>query len=103
MDYRFLSFEKGKFDEMPTYEIASQYNYSPDEWRRVLFNRQRTIIGTPDVVKEKMLALAAALDVEEVAAATFAETREDRFKSYELLAALFLLTAEAPGRREIVE
>jgi hypothetical protein len=28
MDYRFLSFEKGRFDEAPTYEAASQYQYS---------------------------------------------------------------------------
>jgi luciferase family oxidoreductase group 1 len=91
MDYRFLSFEKGRFDEMPTYEIANRYKYSPDEWKRVLFNRQRTIIGTPDIVKEKILALAAELQVNEIIAATFAESREDRFASYELLAGMFEL------------
>ena len=47
MDYRFLGFEKGRIDEMPDYETASQYEYSPAEWQRVLFNRQRTIMGTP--------------------------------------------------------
>ena len=90
MDYRFLGFEKGRIDDMPTYEIARQYNYSPAEWQRVLFNRQRTIMGTPDIVKEKITALAAELDVPEVMAATFAESREDRFRSYELLAEMFL-------------
>jgi len=89
MDYRFLGFEKGRIDDMPDYETARRYDYSPAEWQRVLFNRQRTIMGTPDIVKEKITALAKELDVPEIMAATFAETREDRFRSYELLAALF--------------
>jgi luciferase family oxidoreductase group 1 len=92
MDYRLLSFEKGRFDEIPTYEVAKQYDYTANEWQRVLFNRQRTIIGTPDVVKEKMIALAAELDVPEVIVSTFAESREDRFHSYELLSKIFAIT-----------
>jgi len=89
MDYRFIGFEKGRFDEMPDYETASKYVYSPAEWQRVLYNRQRTIMGTPGVVKEKITALAKELNVQEVMAATFAESREDRFRSYELLAKMF--------------
>jgi luciferase family oxidoreductase group 1 len=89
MDYRLLSFEKGRFDEIPTYEVASQYDYAPNEWQRVLFNRQRTIIGTPDVVKEKMIVLAEELDVPEIIVSTFAESKEDRFHSYELLSKIF--------------
>lgn len=93
MDYRLLSFEKGRYDEVPTYEIASKYNYTAAEWQRVLYNRQRTIVGTTDVVKEKVKALAAELDVPEVIIATFAETKEDRFESYRLLAKIFNLSA----------
>jgi luciferase family oxidoreductase group 1 len=92
MDYRLLSFEKGRFDEIPTYEVARKYNYTENERQRVLFNRQRTIIGTPNVVKEKMIALAAELDVPEVIVSTFSETREDRFNSYKLLAEIFSIT-----------
>ena len=92
MDYRLLSFEKGRYDEIPTYDVASKYNYTAAEWQRVLYNRQRTIVGTPDVVKEKVIALAAELDVPEVIIATFAETKEDRFESYRLFAKIFNLT-----------
>jgi alkanesulfonate monooxygenase SsuD/methylene tetrahydromethanopterin reductase-like flavin-dependent oxidoreductase (luciferase family) len=92
MDYRFLGFEKGRFDEMPDYETARKYEYSPAEWQRVLFNRQRTIMGTPDIVKEKITALAKELNVQEVMASTFAESREERFRSYELLANMYPLT-----------
>ena len=92
MDYRLLSFEKGRFDEIPTYEVAKQYKYTDNEWQRVLFNRQRTIIGTPDVVKEKLIAMATSFDVNEIIISTFAETKQDRFHSYELLSKLFKLT-----------
>jgi luciferase family oxidoreductase group 1 len=91
MDYRLLSFEKGKYNEMPTYEIAKAYNYTPGEWQRVLFNRGRMVIGTPDVVKEKITALTNEFDVEEVVIATFAEQAEDRFRSYELFSEVFEL------------
>lgn len=91
MDYRLLSFEKGQYNEMPTYAIAKAYNYSPGEWQRVLFNRGRMIIGTPDVVKEKISALASEFEVEEIVIATFAETAEDRFRSYELFSEVFEL------------
>jgi luciferase family oxidoreductase, group 1 len=94
MDYRLLSFEKGRYDEIPTYEVASAYEYTPPEWQRVLFNRERTIIGTPDVVKEKLEALAAACKVDEIVIATFAESREDRFESYRILSRLFSLNAK---------
>jgi luciferase family oxidoreductase group 1 len=89
MDYRLLSFEKGRYDEIPTYEVAKKYKYTENEWQRVLFNRERTIIGTPDIVKEKIEALAAELEVPEVILSTFAESQEDRFRSYELLSQLF--------------
>ena len=92
MDYRLLSFEKGRYDEIPTYEVAKQYNYTANEWQRVLFNRARTIIGTPDVVKEKMIALAAELDVPEIIISSYAESKEDRFHSYELFSNIFAIT-----------
>lgn len=91
MDYRLLSFEKGNYNEMPTYKIAKAYNYTPGEWQRVLFNRGRMVIGTPDIVKEKVTALASEFDVEEVVIATFAEQAEDRFRSYELFSEVFEL------------
>ena len=91
MDYRLLSFEKGRYDEIPSYEIAGKYEYTSSEWQRVLFNRQRTIIGTPDVVKEKLQALATDCKVDEIILSTFAETKEDRFASYTLLSKLFAL------------
>ena len=97
MDYRLLGFEQGRYDEIPSYEVASGYNYSPAEWDRVRYNRRRMLFGTPDSMKEKITALAESFGVNEVMLATFAETREDRFASYELLAQLFDLKATNPA------
>ena len=91
MDYRLLSFEKGRFDEQPTFEVAKAYQYTMAEWQRVLFNRQRTIVGTPDVVKDRFEELAASFGVNEIVVSTFTEHAEDRTRSYELLAEMFRL------------
>lgn len=91
MDYRLLSFEKGRFDEQPTYEVAKAYQYTMAEWQRVLFNRQRTVVGTPDVVKARLEELAAMFGVNEIVVSTFTEHAEDRTRSYELLAEMFKL------------
>lgn len=93
MDYRLLSIEKGKIDESPSYEAIRGYAYSREELARIQYNRLRTITGTPDVVKEKIKQLAHTFDVDEIVVATFADTFEDRLRSYELLAEMFLLPA----------
>lgn len=85
MDYRLFSILQGKTDESPSWESVKDFKYTPDEWRHVLFNRQRMIVGTPDIVKEKIEKLAADYNVDEIVVATFADTFEDRVRSYELL------------------
>jgi luciferase family oxidoreductase group 1 len=89
VDYRLLGFEKGNFDEIPTYAAASAYNYTAAEWQRVLYNRQRTAIGTPDQIRQQLENLAEEFDVDEIVISTFTEKAEDRLRSYELLAELF--------------
>jgi luciferase family oxidoreductase group 1 len=90
MDYRLLNISKGKTDESPSYDTVKDHKYSAEELRFVQFNRQRMIIGTPDVVKEKMLALANDFEVDEIVVATFTDDAEDRLGSYQQLADLFL-------------
>lgn len=86
MDYRLLNLGKGQTDEAPSFDSIKHYRYSSDELRFVQYNRQRMVVGTPDKVKEKIIALARAFEVDEVVIATFADTAEDRRRSYELLA-----------------
>jgi len=96
IDYRLLGFEKGRYDEIPTVAAATAYEYTPAEWQRVLYNRQRTVIGSPDEMRVKLTQLAATFDVGEIVISTFTERPEDRFHSYELLADLFGLEPLTP-------
>jgi luciferase family oxidoreductase group 1 len=89
VDYRLLGFEKGHYDEIPTVEAASRYEYSPAEWQRVLHNRQRTAIGSPGRVRERLERMAEEFGVDEIVVSTFTEQGEDRLHSYELLAEEF--------------
>jgi len=108
IDYRLLGFEKGHYDEIPTYAAASAYTYTQAERQRVLYNRSRTAIGTPKQVKEKLEGLAQEFGVDEIVISTFTEHAEDRLRSYKELASQFGLDgipktkpATEPSRRSI--
>lgn len=91
MDYRLLSILRGQTNEAPSYESIKDYRYSSEELRHVQYNRQRMIIGTPDTMKEKIDLLARQFAVDEIVVATFADSAEDRLRSYALLAEIFEL------------
>lgn len=88
MDYRLLSFERGKFNERFSYEDIKDEDYDALEWNRILYNRQRMAIGTPEEMKVKLENICRDFDTDEIMISTFTDTAEDRFKSYELLAGL---------------
>lgn len=88
MDYRLLSFEKGKFNERFSYEDIKDEDYDALEWNRILYNRQRMAIGTPDEMKVKLKNICRNFGTDEIMISTFTDTAKDRFKSYELLAGL---------------
>lgn len=96
MDYRLLSILRGQTDEAPSYETVKNYTYTGEEQRHIQYNRQRMIIGTPDTVKEKIELLARQFGVDEVVLATFADSAEDRLRSYALLAESFELRKNLP-------
>ncbi len=89
MDYRLLSFEKGRYDISFSYDDIKDQIYTPAEWQRVLHNRGRMVIGNPQEMKQKLEQLADDCDTEEIMMATFTERFEDRLESYRLLARLF--------------
>lgn len=51
--------------------------------------RTGSTLGTPEELKEQFEKLAASFQTEEIVMATFAESKEDRLESYELLARYF--------------
>ena len=95
MDYRLYNFERGRFDEIPSYALAKQQVYTGVEWQRVLFNRQRMAVGSPEQIRQRLTALAEEAGVDEIVISTFTERFEDRLRSYELLAQTFWVTASS--------
>jgi luciferase family oxidoreductase group 1 len=99
MGHRFLSFEKGEFNRQFSYEDIKDYKYTAADQQRLLYHRDRFIAGTPDVIKKELTELAENFETEEIVVATFADKKEDRFRSYELLAEIFLTTDYADKHR----
>lgn len=90
MDYRLISFEKGNFNQLYSYEDVRDYEYTEPEKQRLVYHRNRYIAGTPAAIKKKFIELAGSFGTNEIIVATFADEKEDRLKSYELLAGIFL-------------
>ncbi|WP_442795132.1 LLM class flavin-dependent oxidoreductase [Pelobium manganitolerans] len=95
MDYRLLSFERGKFDQIYGYDDIKDELYDAQEQQRILFNRQRMAVGTPAQMKQQIEKLCDDFDTDEIIISTFTENAEDRFRSYELLAEVFDLQNHA--------
>jgi alkanesulfonate monooxygenase SsuD/methylene tetrahydromethanopterin reductase-like flavin-dependent oxidoreductase (luciferase family) len=64
--------------------------YTPYEQQRIEANSPRFIMGTPPQVKEQLERLAEKYRTDEIMIANIALSFEDRVRSYELLAELFL-------------
>ena len=95
INYRLLSFEKGKFDQFYDYNDIKDYQYTEADEQRLLYHRNRYIVGNPADVKKELLQLASDVGTSEIVIATFADSKADRLRSYELLAQEFDL--KAPG------
>ena len=66
MDYRLLSFERGQFNTIYSYDDIKDEDYDAQEWQRVLFNRQRMAVGTPAQMKEKLERICEEFDTDEI-------------------------------------
>ena len=90
MAYRFLQLEKGGGLTAIGWNDIKDISYNVVEQERIKANKPRMIYGNPGVIKERLTKLAADYDVDELMAVTITEHFEDRIKSYELLAEMFL-------------
>jgi luciferase family oxidoreductase group 1 len=88
-DYRLLSFEKGNYQQLYSYDDIKDHEYSPADLQRLQYHRNRYFVGTPAALKRQFEELATAFATDEIVVATFSETKEDRLKSYTLLAKTF--------------
>lgn len=81
--------DRGRYTALESAETAVNAAYSESEIARMEQLRQVAMVGTPDIVAERIRALATRLDIEEIAVVTWAHDEGVRRRSYELLAKEF--------------
>jgi luciferase family oxidoreductase group 1 len=79
----------GRGGAYPSVEEAERYPYSPREQAIVQHARRRTIAGSAEQVRARLLALASEYGVEELVVVTITHDPKARLRSYELLAQAF--------------
>ena len=84
-----LRLDQGILGPIPPVEEALAYPYNERELARVAQNRRRQIVGAPEQVRERLLALAASYAVEELVVVSICFDFTARMRSYELLAEAF--------------
>lgn len=89
-DYRLLHIESGASGELPSLEEIKEMKYNLNQKARIAYNKGRYIAGNPEKLKASIEKIAADYETDEVMVATICDDFEDRKKSYELLAKLFL-------------
>ncbi len=86
----------GQRGTFPSPDEADAYPYTARDRAFIQANRNRSVVGGPQQVKERLLVLAAEYGVDEVVAVTICHDFAARLRSYELLAEVFELEPPAP-------
>ncbi len=99
VDLRRLQMALGLNSTIPTVAEADEVFASGrvGERERAVIDRERgrSVIGTPEVVAERLVQLQDAFDADEIVVLTVAASYRARSRSYELLAEAFALAADA--------
>jgi len=82
----------GRPIQFPLPEEALDYPYTEQEQRLLAGIEARSIVGAPDVVKERLTTLAERHGAEELVVVTITYDFASRLRSYELLADAFALS-----------
>ena len=85
-DLGWVRLHRREFTPLPSPEEASRYPYSPQERAVVEANRLRHFIGSPRQVASTIGHLAEDTQADEIMVTTMIYGREERFRSYALLA-----------------
>lgn len=89
VDLRRLQMAYGQNRPIPTVAEALARPLTPEERAVVERERPRSIIGTPESVAERMLALKDRFEADEIIVLTVAPSYAERLRSYELIAQAF--------------
>ncbi|HWP86479.1 MAG TPA: LLM class flavin-dependent oxidoreductase, partial [Burkholderiales bacterium] len=95
VDLRRLNMDYGINSPVPNQREAETRAYTDVERQRIAFHRRRVVLGKPDTVKAKLLALAAQFEADELMVITITGDYLTRLESYRLLAGVFELCQPA--------
>lgn len=87
------SLERGKgegFAGIPSIEDAKKYKLTNDDKIELVRMRERTVIGEPELVREKLLKIKSDYQADEIMIVTITPSLEDKIKSYKLIAEAML-------------
>ena len=84
-----LRLRTGRPGRYPSVEEAESHPYTAHERAIVEHNRRRTIAGTPEQVRARLLAMAEEYGVDELVVVTITHDPKARLRSYELVAHAF--------------
>jgi len=95
MDYRFHQLETRGRLEPVDYDDIKTVDYSPAEQSRIQYNRQRTLIGSPEEVQRQLLRYAEQYGADEMMLVNGASNFDERLEAYRLMADVFDLKGVA--------
>jgi len=81
--------ERGRFVPLPSPAEAAAYSFTDAERARLPALRARAIFGTPEIVRDRLCAVAADHQVDEVALVTAVHDPVARRRSFELISGAF--------------
>jgi luciferase family oxidoreductase group 1 len=97
-DYNWLRRARGEYHVLPSPEEALAHAYTAEERAYVRRHRSQLFVGTPDMVKARLDALAAETQADEIMIASAIYDHESRKRSYELMARAYgLAPDESPS------
>jgi len=86
MDLIAVRLARGQFGLFPTPEEAKAYPYTPADLAIVRERRSLLIVGDPQQVRERLLAVAQETGADELMISTMVHDPDARLRSYELVA-----------------
>ena len=88
-----LRLHRGERRPYPSVAEAEVHVYTPQERAMMEHTRRRIVVGSPEQVRDELLALGETYGVDEFVILTITEDYASRLRSYELLAEAFELPA----------
>jgi luciferase family oxidoreductase group 1 len=85
----------GRPGPYPSVEEAEAYPYNAQELAIAQHASRRSVVGTPEQVRERLVALVAQYQADELVIVTITHDFKARLRSYELLADAFNLTGRS--------